>query len=331
MLPEDAYMFSDEAAAIWGLTSKTVAELCKTGLIIGAENIFDDEWLIPPETICPCIGKIFEKEHIEIAPKQNYVGTEFYQYRTQNHVFESLDELIKFLDGFDTANCYFRGQNQLWKVISSLHRFSGDTQEDTRKQAKIICNTIIKWLWENKYISDCIKNDVQVAMAIAQHYGCPTDIIDVTTDLNVAAYFSSNSENDNKKIDVQKDKLTNLIIELDKTKDSFGETDTQIYNLQKKLNKEQADLYRMEHGCIWIYTKRDFDFIGRILDVVYKQYYDNDPQNWDKIINNDFSLLIEPEALASIKTLSPIDAYWLIILSIFSLYVIFKNSGAPKT
>lgn len=116
-----------------------------------------------------------------------------YDYRRNpngNFVFPNLQALLDFLDNFNTSNCFFRGQSGLWDVVSSLHRH----RAEQHKKAYNIFISAIEWLKNNKYLSTATKNNDDYLIAIAQHYGCPTDLVDITTDYRTAAYFAS-SEN----------------------------------------------------------------------------------------------------------------------------------------
>jgi len=119
---------------------------------------------------------------------------EQYDYRRSRgneHIFSSISELLSFIDFYDTSECYFRGQTGLWDVTSSLHRHYGKPEYN---KAINICVSVVNWLKQNEYISGVVKNDDNQALAIAQHYGCPTDMVDITSDLMTAAYFATSDE-----------------------------------------------------------------------------------------------------------------------------------------
>lgn len=122
-----------------------------------------------------------------------------------DYVFDSLDDLIKFIDQYNIEGYWFRGQSQCWPVCSTLYRY----KEEQFKSASHQVQTIGTWLLKNKIISDCIQGNEDNVFAIAQHYGCPTDLIDITSSLDVAAYFASI---DNEIIDeaLQNDDFTQL-------------------------------------------------------------------------------------------------------------------------
>ena len=106
-------------------------------------------------------------------------------------VFPCIQELLDFLDKFDTSDCFFRGQSGLWEIMSSLHRHHGSVERF--KKACNISVSALEWLKNNKLISNVLNGNDDYAMAIAQHYGCPTDLIDITTNYRTAAYFATSN------------------------------------------------------------------------------------------------------------------------------------------
>lgn len=106
----------------------------------------------------------------------------------RKHVFPSLQALMQFLEQFDTTGCYFRGQSGLWDIVSSAFRHYGT---DRFERATITSAAAVRWLKDNRLIAAAIRDNENYALAVAQHYGCPTDLVDVTTSLRVAGYFAS--------------------------------------------------------------------------------------------------------------------------------------------
>lgn len=91
---------------------------------------------------------------------------------------------------------FFRGENKIYnKCYSSLGRIiaSDRSKKELEKFKSFLKITkledeIIKlnqvWYWPDKMIGDVL------FYAIAQHYGLPTNIIDITDDLDVALFFA---------------------------------------------------------------------------------------------------------------------------------------------
>lgn len=103
-------------------------------------------------------------------------------------LFGSLDELVTFIKQYDTTGCFFRGQAGLWPIVSTIFRHHGTEQFE---KAQTTISAAVKFLRKNQYIQNAIQDNTNRALAIAQHYGCPTDLVDVTTNIDVAAYFAS--------------------------------------------------------------------------------------------------------------------------------------------
>ena len=100
-------------------------------------------------------------------------------------VFKDIKDLLGFINEFDVSDCFFRGQSGLWDITSSLYRYEGEQFIKARNTTV----SAINWLKNNKYIRKVVNNNDDIALAIAQHYGCPTDLVDITTNcLTVAKY-----------------------------------------------------------------------------------------------------------------------------------------------
>lgn len=106
----------------------------------------------------------------------------------EEFVFPDLKTLLEFVEKYDTTDCYFRGQAGLWNVTSSLYRHYG--KECFDDACRMFC-VAVELLKNNEFISIAVEGDDNKAIAISQHYGCPTDFVDVTTSLRVAGYFAA--------------------------------------------------------------------------------------------------------------------------------------------
>lgn len=115
-------------------------------------------------------------------------GYDYHLNPHRKYVFSSLQALMAFLEQFDTTGCYFRGQAGLWDIKSSLFRHYGTERFEP---ARITSAAAVRWLKDNRLIAAAIRDNENYALAVAQHYGCPTDLVDVTTSLRVAGYFAS--------------------------------------------------------------------------------------------------------------------------------------------
>lgn len=94
------------------------------------------------------------------------------------------------------TGCFYRGQAGLWPISSSVYRHYETERWD---KAFHTCFAATVLLRNNKYINPIVKDDDNRALAIAQHYGCPTDFLDVTNDIRTAAYFATSDNEDHDK------------------------------------------------------------------------------------------------------------------------------------
>lgn len=105
--------------------------------------------------------------------------------------YKNLSDLIERLKE-DEQNSnevfYYRGQNHNWPIKSTLSRKNYSDEEIERTKSFI--NRI-------KSITSLSKMSDGECLAIAQHYGYKTDLIDFTTSIDVAAFFATyNTSND---------------------------------------------------------------------------------------------------------------------------------------
>jgi hypothetical protein len=100
----------------------------------------------------------------------------------------SISEALQIAEEFrhsGGAN-WFRGQTRNWPLLSSLGRRNESGREDAIQRI----NTFHTWL---KGVSELrpIAKHVDATLAVAQHYGIPTNLIDFSTDPRVAAFFAA--------------------------------------------------------------------------------------------------------------------------------------------
>ncbi|GGF04083.1 FRG domain-containing protein [Chishuiella changwenlii] len=107
------------------------------------------------------------------------------------HKVKSLEEAINLAQKFKKSGKYnlFRGQAQNWNVIPSGARLNEKQFKEGLEK--------LKRLYEFFETSENLikyQSDIDWFFAVAQHYGLPTNYIDFTTDLEVAAFFATNSK-----------------------------------------------------------------------------------------------------------------------------------------
>lgn len=99
--------------------------------------------------------------------------------------YKNLSDLIERLKE-DKQNSnevfYYRGQNHNWPIKSTLSRFNYSDEEI--EKTKSFVNRI-------KSVTSLSKMSDGKCLAIAQHYGYKTDLIDFTKSIDVAAFFAT--------------------------------------------------------------------------------------------------------------------------------------------
>lgn len=86
---------------------------------------------------------------------------------------------------------FYRGQNYKWEISSSLFRLGYNDQKKEQEKTQ----HFIEWFLTNKELKQYPENNFLFGtylqyFAIAQHYGYKTDLIDFTTNLDIAKGFS---------------------------------------------------------------------------------------------------------------------------------------------
>jgi hypothetical protein len=81
---------------------------------------------------------------------------------------------------------WFRGQTRNWPLLSSFGRRDEAGQQEARERL----GRFVAWLEEVPELA-AIAADRDAALAVAQHYGIPTNLVDFTTEPAVAAFFAA--------------------------------------------------------------------------------------------------------------------------------------------
>lgn len=106
-------------------------------------------------------------------------------YETKN-VEEAVELAVRFKR--EGRYDWFRGQMREWLARPSIARIASDAdqlEEAERRQ----CN-FLHWIKRTVGLKG-LGNDVDAMLAIAQHYGIPTSLLDFTTDPGVAGFFAA--------------------------------------------------------------------------------------------------------------------------------------------
>lgn len=109
-----------------------------------------------------------------------------------NNIYEAISK-IEEISASIGAPLYYRAQHHDWAITSSIHRIGKDGS--LRKEEVLKAVNFIEWLKTKKDLMRDVEGDSQGKInlrywAIAQHYGYKTDLIDFTTDIQVAKGFA---------------------------------------------------------------------------------------------------------------------------------------------
>ena len=169
--------------------------------------------------------------------------------------YKNLSDLIERLRE-DEQNSnevfYYRGQNHNWPIKSTLSRNNYSDKEIER--TKSFVNRI-------KSITSLSKMSDGECLAIAQHYGYKTDLIDFTTSIDVAVFFAT--------LDASNDDTSN---------------DSEV-----------------KHGYIWRISSLDIEMMKLIAEAVielnaeYKLYTENEEKELTRMKNEKFGPFISYE------------------------------------
>jgi hypothetical protein len=103
--------------------------------------------------------------------------------------FDSIHELVSYVKDHAVDKQYiFRGQVRPWMLQSSLFRCKEEEQEKEWRRTLDFCH----WILNNPLLAAFHEPNEQL-IAIAQHHGFKTDLVDFTWDIEVAAYFATHS------------------------------------------------------------------------------------------------------------------------------------------
>jgi hypothetical protein len=83
---------------------------------------------------------------------------------------------------------YFRGQTCDWPVTATLQRLTEDQYDAIMERVE----RFVEWFQSTPGL-ESFANDVDTVVAIAQHYGIPTNFIDFSTEPSVAGFFATHS------------------------------------------------------------------------------------------------------------------------------------------
>jgi hypothetical protein len=178
----------------------------------------------------------------------------------------NLTEAVNLARQYSASGQYdlFRGQGQNWRVKPTMARLNKSDLEKGLDQLKRLHYYLQTQKPLEKFVSD-----IDWFYAVAQHYGLPTNYIDFSKSVDVAAFFSTNSKSNKIGEDcviicLQENDLNEFL----KVTKSIYEKDKVVAPYIVKPNVDNLWRLQAQQGC-FVYTPyADFEF-----------YYD-----FDKII-----------------------------------------------
>lgn len=108
-----------------------------------------------------------------------------------DHPVPHLKAAVELAESWRRAGTHrwFRGQNRLWPIATSLARRQGDPEEHARCRDRI--RQFSGWLGSVPELRHLLAEEhVHAFFGILQHYGVPTHYVDFTIDPKVAGYFA---------------------------------------------------------------------------------------------------------------------------------------------
>ena len=155
---------------------------------------------------------------------------------------ESVEEAVREAERrkSDGRAYWFRGQAKNWPVRSSAVRLDAKNRE-------LVSEKIRRYGWwiENTPGLENLATDIDTAVAVAQHYGIPTNFIDFTTHPEIAGFFASEKANS----DTADDGCI-VCVDVEDFKD-FWRRFVKDYTPPEFLELTVPDLWRLEaqYGC----------------------------------------------------------------------------------
>jgi len=170
---------------------------------------------------------------------------------------ESVEEAVRVAEQLKCSDrsYWFRGQTKDWPVRSTLARVAS---EDRNRMLEKLAR-YEGWVRSTRGLEDLASN-VDAAIAVAQHYGIPTNFVDFTTEPKIAAFFASEHAGP----DTASDLACIVYLDIQDLKE-FWQPLAGRYPPPEFLRMEVPDLWRLEaqHGCFLFCP---YDEIERIYD-----------------------------------------------------------------
>jgi len=195
----------------------------------------------------------------------SFVNIESYMFNPRFHKVNSVDEAVELANNLKEKGGYdlFRGQIKNWPLKSSFGRQVDNNKknEALEKRARFEW-----WVKQTKGLED-LANHPDDKIAVAQHYGIPTNFVDFTASPLVAGFFASYGK-------IEEENVESCILCLN-SQDlmSFWKNMPSEYPLPEILYLEVQNLWRLEaqHSAFLFCPYSNFEHIYD-LDRIYFPY-----------------------------------------------------------
>lgn len=165
----------------------------------------------------------------------------------------SIEEAVELAENLKRSGSHnwFRGQTRNWLVTSSLVRLGQGLEQTVLEKI----GRFEYWV-KNTPGLEYLASNPDAALAVAQHYGLPTNFVDFTTEPRIAGFFASNMQDGS-------DELGCIIcVNIEDVKDFWNDMPAE-YPPPEFLELDVPDLWRLEaqHGCFMFCPYKNFEWI----------------------------------------------------------------------
>ena len=183
---------------------------------------------------------------------------------------DSIEDAIEMAQQLKKNGDYnlFRGQRKNWPLRSSFARLN----DDQRKEALEKLSRFEQWIKNIGGLESIAKN-ADMVIAVAQHYGLPTNFIDFTRNPKTAGFFALAD----KKSDIDPNAHSCIICLNTKVLNDFLEKLLHKYKQSEHIQLSVPDLWRLEaqEGEFLFCPYENFDFIYDLDRIIFPQSHND--------------------------------------------------------
>ena len=106
-------------------------------------------------------------------------------------VFNNIEAAIAWCDRYySNGQFLFRGQTQDWPLLAPIHRVTDKADHDREAKRTL---SFMEWVTSGNALIKDTKLSEDQALAVAQHHGLKTPLLDVSRNVRVAAFFATHA------------------------------------------------------------------------------------------------------------------------------------------